>query len=110
MGDFKIITVLRDPTRYRLALTWPLVEKKRDLSAGDKGDPWAGLRFSFEDLARLARVCPRETLCGFEELKAFGIITPDGLHELAETFFEREGLLMLGAKPARKKKEAAGED
>jgi hypothetical protein len=104
------ITILRtSPSLYRLALAWPAVKREIDTPA-DPGntDPWAQIKFSFKELAQLADTSPPQTLEGFERLKAFGIINPDGsLAETVEKFFKAEALAAFGikAKPPKLGKE-----
>jgi len=94
----KIALLRTSPALYRLALAWPAVELKHIIPI-DSADPWSGVRFDFTRLAALADTSPRETIAGFNRLKAHSIITPDGgLDDTVEKFFRKEGLAGFGVK------------
>jgi len=95
----KVALIRTSPALYRLALAWPVLEREIIPALADPGDPWAQVRFDFARLAHLADTSPRETIAGFNRLKAHGIITPaGGLNETVEKFFKKEGLGGFGVK------------
>lgn len=103
VGSRKIALLRTSPALYRLALAWPAVERETiapaDPAPGTPGDPWAVIRFDFTRLAYLADTSPRETIAGFERLKAHGVIFPDGsLDPKVEKFFQAEGMAGFGLK------------
>ena len=103
----KVALLRTSASLYRLALAWPAVEREVVAPAPDAPpDPWAGVRFDFQALAALADTSPRETIAGFNRLKAHGIIAPDGgLDPTVEKFFKAEGLAGFGIKPKAPKGE-----
>lgn len=104
----KIALLRTSASLYRLALAWPAVEREdiRATTPDASRDPWAGVRFDFTRLAYLADTSPRETIAGFNRLKAHGIISPDGsLDDTVEKFFKKEGLAAFGIKPKAPKGE-----
>lgn len=104
----KIALLRTSPALYRLALAWPAVEREK-ITPADPGDPWAAIRFDFTRLAYLADTSPRETIAGFDRLKAHGVILPDGgLDPKVEKFFQAEGMAGFGIK-VKAPKPPAGE-
>jgi hypothetical protein len=104
----KIALLRTSPALYRLALAWPAVERENVTPAPDApADPWATIRFDFTRLAYLADTSPRETIAGFERLKAHGVIFPDGsLDPKVEKFFQAEGMAGFGIKVGAPKEPA----
>ena len=99
----KIALLRTSPALYRLALAWPAVEREAvapiDPAPDTPADPWAAIRFDFTRLAHLADTSPRETIAGFDRLKAHGVILPDGgLDPKVEKFFQAEGMAGFGIK------------
>ena len=97
VGSRKIALLRTSPALYRLALAWPAVAKIACDSI--PGDPWSGVSISYQELAHLADTSPRETIAGFDRLKAHGVILPDGgLDPKVEKFFQAEGMAGFGVK------------
>lgn len=101
IGSRKIALLRTSPALYRLALAWPALEKEdiRATTPEATTDPWAAIHFDFTRLAYLADTSPRETIAGFNRLKAHGVIFPDGsLDPKVEKFFRAEGMAGFGIK------------
>ena len=109
VGSRKIALLRTSPALYRLALAWLAVERETvDPAPSSPGDPWAAIRFDFTRLAHLADTSPRETIAGFDRLKAHGVIFPDGgLDPKVEKFFQAEGMAGFGLKVKAPKPAAA---